>query len=237
MAVVTQRLAKNSLKMPKLQVLIYPWTQMYNSLLPSEIFYGQNKGFFSHTGFSFARYQLWLAGIENPTVEMELAIQSNNHTLLVEDESLRQKYKSLLNIDLIPSKYKANKIYYDGYTSKKMQDFVYPSKLDKNNILRKDKKLAKALKTILTPDASPCLADDDLLKLLPKAYFIVFEWDSLKDDGLLYAERLRRNGVDTTVVFSEHAFHGLVPFIDDFLGYDLARTLLKDLVDYIKKNV
>jgi acetyl esterase/lipase len=235
-AVITQRLARSQLKMPKLQVLIYPWLQMYNALLPSEIQYNK-KGFFSHTGFSFALYQLWLVGIRHPTAEMELAIQSNNHTLLIDDPNLRRKYQSYLDTDLISVEYKTGKSYYDGYNNKKMQDFVYPTKIDTNNILNKDKKLARSLRQLLTTDASPGLAEDDLLKLLPKAYFIIAEWDTLKDQGLIYAERLRRNGVSTTINFAEHAFHGMVPLVDSYLGYDLARSILNDLVKYIKDNV
>ena len=42
---------------------------------------------------------------------------------------------------------------------------------------------------------SPGLADDDILKGQPDAYLIVAETDILKDEDLIYAERLRRAGI------------------------------------------
>jgi acetyl esterase/lipase len=96
------------------------------------------------------------------------------------------------------------------------------------------------------------------LKLLPKAYFLVLEWDTLKDQCLIYAERLKSNNVPVEVSFYENGYHGMVPFIDQkgiklyyyliiekrFLffqsiladGYELSRKMLNDLVKYIQEN-
>jgi acetyl esterase/lipase len=45
---------------------------------------------------------------------------------------------------------------------------------------------------LFSPEISPGLADD--LKGLPDAYIIVGETDVLKDENLIYAERLKRAG-------------------------------------------
>jgi hypothetical protein len=136
-SVIAQRLVKQNSKIqPKLQVLIYPWTQMYNTIMPSAIFYSQ-KGFLSQSGFSFAQYRWWLCGVLNVTQEMIDAVMSNEHQLLIKDNNLRKKYESYLDIDLIPVKYRNGHSYYDNYKSQKMQEFVYPRKIDKNSFLKK----------------------------------------------------------------------------------------------------
>ena len=38
-------------------------------------------------------------------------------------------------------------------------------------------------------------------------YFILVEFDELKDEGLLYAERLKEANVDCKIAFYENAFH------------------------------
>lgn len=45
------------------------------------------------------------------------------------------------------------------------------------------------------PDAVPILADD--LKKLPPTFVAVAEYDPLKDEGILYAEKLKANGIST----------------------------------------
>ena len=100
-----------------------------------------------------------------------------------------------------------------------------------------DEKLVKMLDVVFSKEASPALAEPEVLKLMPKTYFIVLEWDTLKDQGLIYAERLKENGVEVEVAFYEDAYHGMVPFIDELIGYSLSRKMLDDLVKYIKKNI
>ena len=86
------------------------------------------------------------------------------------------------------------------------------------------------------PDVSPGLADSDKLVGLPKAYFIVCEMDPIKDDGLLYSERLKRAGVQVEVNYYE-GYHGIVAEIDEISGYQVARAMLDDLIKYIKANI
>lgn len=236
-AVITQRLAKNKYYIqPKLQILIYPWMQMYNFYMPSSMHYA-HKSFLSFAGFKFSSYICWLSGVVDVTEEVHQAIYNNEHQLLIEDDALRAKYQSYLDINLIPDKYKIGRTYYDGHNLTEMLDFKYPKYKNDSHITKRDPEFAKLFYKFLTPEISPALADDNILSLLPKAYFIIFEWDTLKDEGLIYAERLKRNGVDVHVAFYEDAFHGIVPFINGLTSYDSARKIFNDLVEYIHQNV
>jgi len=84
---------------------------------------------------------------------------------------------------------------------------------------------------------SPGLADEEHLTGLPKAYFIIVEWDTFKDESLIYSSRLRNAGVDVNVAFYDNTFHGVLTFVEQGLGYSVAHKMYEDLVEYIHKNI
>jgi len=138
--------------------------------------------------YSIGKVLAWYLGHTNIADELEPILNSNNHTLLL-DESSKAKIKSYLSVDLIPAEYKKSS-YYSDYD----QAFVYPTvKLDGK--IKKEKKLAENIRNIFSAEISPGIADPQHLVGLPKAYFIVVEWDALKDESLIYSERLRLAGI------------------------------------------
>lgn len=219
--------------MPKLQVLVYPRVQFYTYLHPSNIKY-TGKTLTHVSGLTDAKITLWYLGIKKQTNEMIDTLITNKHTLAIEDAELRRKYESYVDINLIPGRYKEGKFYYEGYTSENMHKFVYPSQLNENDLIKRDKTFAHAIRQLLTPDASPALASDETLKQLPRAYFVVCEWDQLKDQILCFAERLRLNGVPVDIVFYENAFHGVFKMLN---SYQVARDMFNDVVTYIQEYI
>ncbi|MBO1537506.1 alpha/beta hydrolase [Pseudomonas sp. OA65] len=81
-----------------------------------------------------------------------------------------------------------------------------------------------------TSYAAPLLADN--LSDLPPALIAVAQWDPLRDDGILYGERLNAAGVDAALYVGTGLIHGClrgrgqVPEVDQ-----LYRTLLAFLAD------
>ena len=150
---------------------------------------------------------------------------NNKQLSLIEDELLVNKYKSYMDVSNIPSEYKTGRKYYEDY--EKIKDTIYEkSALD-------NKKVIALCKQAFNPNISPLLADRKYLVGLPKSYFIIFEWDELKDDGLLYVERLKQANVDVKVAFYEKAFHGMHCLIQQS-GFQSARDIQNDLIEHLK---
>ena len=79
------------------------------------------------------------------------------------------------------------------------------------------------------PDAVPLLADD--LTGFPPTFVAVSEFDPLKDEGILYAEKLKANSVDVQQKLykgTTHGFFQMGGFIDD------TKILMHDIAEFIK---
>lgn len=74
-------------------------------------------------------------------------------------------------------------------------------------------------------DCSPIFAPDHLLARMPSTWVAVMELDILRDEGLAYAERLRKVGVPVTHKLYKKAPHQILA-MDGRLGFALRRTAL-----------
>jgi len=89
----------------------------------------------------------------------------------------------------IPDQYK-QKSYYSEH--KDVRHYLKDD-LDESHVL-KDPQTETRVMQIFDEDFSPALATHDELKQTPKTYIIIFEWDSFKDENLLYAQKLKQAG-------------------------------------------
>lgn len=80
------------------------------------------------------------------------------------------------------------------------------------------------------PEVSPVLTED--LKGLPPAVIINAEFDPLRDDGILYAAKLRKNGVkvwDKCFAGQIHLLFGLPPGAEELKEYEtIVKTAMKE---------
>lgn len=79
------------------------------------------------------------------------------------------------------------------------------------------------------PDAVPILADD--LKNLPATFVAIADYDPLKDEGILYADKLKTYGINVNLNLykgTTHGFFQMGGFIDD------TRILMQDIAHFIK---
>ena len=217
---------------------MYPWLQVYNYKLPS---YQNHACRIYSSYFSISSPVFTYFGQTDRVAEKAKVFESNHHTLAIQDAELRKKYDSYLNVDLIGDEYKVDRSYYDSYNQKKSCNEIYPEQIDNDDdetsIIRTDQSLRDSIVKMFSPEMSPLLVDDELLKKLPKAYFSIVECDAVKDDGLIYAERLRRNGVDVKVDFYTNGFHGIVHFVGPKDAFEEALKMRDDLVEYLRQNL
>lgn len=83
---------------------------------------------------------------------------------------------------------------------------------------------------LLDPNVCPLLHPN--LEGSPKTMILTVEIDSLRDDGILYAERLKKAGVYVEHKHYQDGFHGMVG-----PGLELGRQAIKDMITFIRENI
>ena len=138
--------------MPKIQILVYPWVQIYDFMLPSHIHYS-GKDLISNAKFTLGEYMWYLLGIQsNITQEMINIFRENRQTVFLKDKNLKKKYEEYLNTDLIPQKYKNDKSYYDGYKSLREKNSVKLNEFSKD--IQIDEMLVEKINKFFTREVS-----------------------------------------------------------------------------------
>ncbi|NXS05181.1 AAAD deacetylase, partial [Oxylabes madagascariensis] len=97
--------------------------------------------------------------------------------------------------------------------------------------------LARRYPGFLDPRAAPLLASEARLRRLPPAYILTCEHDVLRDDGAMYAARLRAAGVPVTHHHATDAFHGAMTFLAWPLELALGHRLLNTCLDWLRENL
>jgi acetyl esterase/lipase len=210
-----------------------PFMQLHNYIHPSAFEY-HKKTYFTSMGLHQGRVLLWYLGITNYTSELCDEIVSESLIYQIEDLNLRKKYIDRMSPELIPKEFLESKSYYKTFMNISLNAFNLNFKLNENNLFKRDEYAADLAKKILSNDISPGLADDEQIKLLPKTYIVICEWDPLKDQELIYAQRLRNNGVQVRIAYYDNALHG-THFLS-FLGFKRAQRIMDDMVEFLKEN-
>ncbi|CAF0923536.1 unnamed protein product [Brachionus calyciflorus] len=220
---VSNQLKEKNECLPKLQILINPPTQFFNMLMPCMIKYSSFE-----KNMPREKLILWHMGFTNIKEYHSDFLIKNYHTLLV-DETLRAKYMTYTDFNLIPEKYKKDLVYYQSY--EKIIQIVYPKTMSKD-YERLDENFKSCVKNIFNVNISPGLADDIFLSKQPQTFITISEWDTRKDEGLIYAQRLSNNGVKVDIGYYENGFH------TSFLNQDKAGCdMINDVISYLKENV
>lgn len=232
-AVVTQQFSRENRTQPRLQVLIYPLTQLAYTHTPSYIKYEQT-GLIGVCGFTTPKFAQWYHGITDRVDVIARVFETNEHFALIGDPKDHLRIKSYFDAAKIDEKYRPDPSYY--IKSEKKSTTSHPRKLSETSVLNEHPDLIPFFKSLFEPEVSPLLAhESDLLKL-PKAYFIIVEWDILKDEGLLYADRLKKAGVDVHIEFYKGSTHGFAHSTREE-EFELSRTMQSDLIKYLEANL
>ncbi|GFO08747.1 arylacetamide deacetylase [Plakobranchus ocellatus] len=178
----------------KYQVLVYPAVQAHDFRLPSYLELGEIMLFPS--SFGMAAYWAFYMGLDPTKIEKYAALMKDNHHVpphLLTDS----KYAKYLDLKNLPEKFRKPR-------PEVMENIATLKKPDET--VSYDTELYDRIKeTITNPLFAPLMADD--LSGLPSTLLLIVEFDVLRDDGLLFAHRLREAGVKTDVYLSK-GFHG-----------------------------
>ena len=210
-AVISQSLIYERIARPKMQVLIYPILQFFDFTLPSYQINLPKKVLGNVDHENFLNFIHYLTGIE-----VDESIFENGHTTSVHKESV---YRHYVDKSALPNEF--------------LTHADHKQVLPKNDTSFKYSKLAEIL---LDRRVSPLLVDDEFLREhTPQFnYLLTAEMDILRDDGFIYANRLRKLDMHIEHRHYKNLFHGIYGLIHGPLKFDIAPDLVKIVSEEIK---
>ncbi|KAK3732048.1 hypothetical protein RRG08_026435 [Elysia crispata] len=89
---------------------------------------------------------------------------------------------------------------------------------------------------ILDPRFCPMFASD--VRHIAQTYVITSQYDVLRDEGIMYAQRLKESGVKVNLVHYWHGFHGFFLFAGGgWIQMEESKKAMDDLVKYLHTNI
>ena len=139
---------------------------------------------------------------------LEHVVAENKH---VPGDVKRAHYVKYLSHELVPKK-------------------LYPSTYRPQDMTKGEAKVWDKLKDVcLNPYYAPLMSKD--FKGMPPAYVITADLDVLRDDGIMYAKRLERDGVSVIHKHYHNIYHDT---IRKYAQLKIGEKAMDDLVQYLK---
>jgi acetyl esterase/lipase len=184
-------------------------------------------------------FTLLYLGVQKPTLKMAKEMRNINHIELIEDPVVRAKVRSYLDASKIPERYKTGKKYYSKAAAESQRTAHNKKNVRETSVIYSDEVLSNLVVAKLhDPTVSPLLAEPEALVGLPRAYFVVFENDTVKDECLLYAERLKKAGTDVDLVFyDDGSYHGMATQTDHKRDGKRAKAIQDNLIAYLSYHL
>lgn len=210
-AAITQR-RRDYKKKPDIlgQVLLYPLLQMADfQSISYRYFYKNMEGTALVDPESVAYYYMFYAGIDmDRHGDLVKYALRNGHVA----PELREKVARILD--------------YDSFSYMGYQNETLPERKEVVN----SEEAQQLMAPILTnPYFSPLMQED--LSYLPQAFVMTCEFDVLRDEGIMYAKRLKAAGVKTDARNYENGFHAMLNFHHEI---EEASESLNDIVAWTK---
>ncbi|KAM5293049.1 arylacetamide deacetylase-like 2 [Ctenodactylus gundi] len=114
-----------------------------------------------------------------------------------------------------------------------------PEKLKKNHIYTEPilGKLKPSYPVLVDARVSPLIVDDSQLQNLPLTYILTCQYDILRDDGIIYATRLRNVGVQVTHEHIENGYHGALSFTEAPFYLKLGCRIRDKYISWLEENL
>ncbi|CAO4373689.1 unnamed protein product [Caenorhabditis nigoni] len=214
--VITQRRAARQAS-PKLagQVLIYPLLQMADmQSISYRYFRSRLQGYALVDPESVAFYYMFYAGIDmDEKAYLVPSVTSNGHI----PRRLRSHVQKMLSHkSVIESVHN-----YRNHSVSEISEVEWS--VEAQELLEP---------FLANPDFSPLMRDD--LSNLPPTMVITCEFDILRDEGLIYAHRLKTSGVLTKAIHYENGFHAMLNFHSEL---DEATKAVNDIEQWTLETI
>lgn len=208
--VVASKLITENIAHPKLQVLIYPILQMFDFTLPSYRINMPKRILGTIHSENFKNFLHYLTGHI-----VDDSVFSNGHTSGMDKEG---KFSQYVNVDLLPQKYKLGGVCLMNDTTGRFSEMS---------------------EILLSKELSPMLVGDkELGETTPENTILVTaEFDILRDDGFIYAGRMKSIGKKIEHVHYEDMFHGVLNLMFGPLEFSQSRVLMNDVAKAIQRVI
>ncbi len=144
----------------------------------------------------------------------------------------RAEYRKYVDVRDLPRKYIR-----DNYKPPKWPETKdeHDKLLEKLGFTEREQRreiVAKFEKGLSNPLNFPLMAED--LSSLPPAYILACEYDTLRDDAILYAQRLEKSGNRVILDHQPQGWHGFLPFVKGQITVTAATRVYENIVLFIK---
>ncbi|KAG8136054.1 putative Arylacetamide deacetylase protein [Naja naja] len=101
----------------------------------------------------------------------------------------------------------------------------------------KNARIGHKCQDFLDTRTAPLLVEDIKLRGLPLTYILTCQYDILRDDGIIYASRLREAGVQVVHEHADNAFHGSITFISGPFALNAGHRMANNYIEWLNKNL
>ena len=144
--------------------------------------------------------------------KLDKTIFQNNHTTAQQKDQCRR----LVDRSLIPPK------------------FLGKKRANVPEYREGDPDLVQRANILLIPEISPLLVEDNELARLPRTYVLTVGHDRLRDEGLIYVERLRRCRVPVVHNHYKDTFHASITSLYGMTKLDIAQKMVADITTFLR---
>uniref|UniRef100_A0A0N5BBM3 Abhydrolase_3 domain-containing protein n=1 Tax=Strongyloides papillosus TaxID=174720 RepID=A0A0N5BBM3_STREA len=217
-AVISQRCKRINKNYFKAQILIYPAVGCCDVTSPS--FQECDKTYRDSMLIQPSMVGRMLCGYAGLNADRKGCEALKNNKFITSEFIKSDKWINNINHSLLPKEF--------------LDSPHYEKPIHETSNSEKSKKFCELLKN---PDFAPLLADESDVIGLPPAVIITCGYDVLRDEGVLYANKLSRNGVPTLWNHYENAFHGIFTLSGGTTRKKIFDDLITSIKLYIKQDV
>ena len=200
----------------KLQLLLVPVLQLFTVNTTSIL---ENQQYFASTTNNLGQYAYWMNYI-NESYNFVPDMLQSRHTSV---EMKRSKYAEFVD---------QNKWMLRDYIR---ENTLKSGSLEQQNNFGRDDMPKSFIEKMTNPYIAPLMADEDMLIGLPRAYVMTGGYDIIRDDGIMYAERLKQANVPVTLYNHPTAYHFSIGYSGGPFGLKSGNEIVQGIVDVLLK--